>query len=89
MIRWLHRRRDLGRLVTADADNLIRRHGAGAYWQARNREGDGIQIDAATHQMRTPAHWRRVALLVARRTRPSSAIDRAMRKLMLRHAGAH
>ena len=68
MIRWLQRRREIERLAKADADGLIRDYGADAFWEARYRESAGIQLDVATHQIRTPARWRRVAVIVARRT---------------------
>ncbi len=47
---------------------LIRDHGAEAYGEARQRERDVTQPDGTTHAGRTPAHWRRIALIVARMT---------------------
>ena len=77
MIRWLQRRREIERLAKADADVLVRDYGADAFWEARYRESAGIQLDVATHQIRTPAHWRRVALIVARRTGRAVQLDAA------------
>jgi hypothetical protein len=52
----------------ADAEALILDHGAEAYGEARYRERDVILPDGTTHAGRTPEHWRRVALIVARAT---------------------
>ena len=71
MLRWLRRRQQAQRLAQADAEALIRDHGAEAYGEARQRERDVILPDGTTHAGRTPAHWRRVALIVAKRTRPA------------------
>ena len=68
MLSWLRRRRQAERLAQADAEALIRDHGAEAYREARQRERDVILPDGTTHAGRTPAHWRRVALIVARMT---------------------
>jgi hypothetical protein len=47
---------------------LIRDYGAAAYREARERERDVVILpDGTTHAGRTPAHWRRVALIVARK----------------------
>ena len=35
---------------------------------ARRRERDVVLPDGATHAGRTPEHWRRIALIVARMT---------------------
>src|SRR5271165_6092520 len=43
-----------------------RDHGAEAYGEARQRERDMVLPDGTTHARRTPAHWRRAALIVAR-----------------------
>jgi len=71
MLRWLRRRQQAQRLAQADAEALIRDHGAEAYGEARQRERDVILPDGTTHAGPTPAHWRRVALIVAKRTRPA------------------
>jgi hypothetical protein len=42
MRRWLRRRQDARRLAQADAEALIRDHGAEAYREARERERDVI-----------------------------------------------
>ena len=68
MLQWLRRRRQAARLAQADAEALIHDHGAAAYREARERERDVILPDGTTHAGRTPAHWRRVALVVAKRT---------------------
>ena len=59
-----------GRAVSASQRRgaLIRDHGAGAYGEARQRERDLILPDGTTHAVRTPAHWRRIALIIAKRT---------------------
>jgi hypothetical protein len=41
-----------------------------------------IPPDGTTHAGRTPAHWRRVALIVARRTGHKIGLDTATRMLM-------
>ena len=66
MLQWLRRRRRAERLATADAEALIRDHGVEAYSEARRRERDVDLPDGTTHGGQTPAHWRRVALIVAR-----------------------
>ena len=68
MLQWLRRRRQAQRLAQADAEALIRDHGAEAYSEARQRESGVILPDVTTHSGRTPARWRRVALVVARMT---------------------
>ena len=84
IIPWLHRRREAARLEKADAEALIRDHGGAAYWEARRRERDAILPDGTTHQGRTRAHWRRVALLVAKRTGHAVGLDTATRMMMAR-----
>ena len=79
MILWLRRRWEAARLANADAEALIRDHGGAAYWEARRRERDVILPDGTTHQGRTPAHWRRVALLVAKMTGRAVGLDTATR----------
>jgi hypothetical protein len=59
----------------------IRDHGDGAYRQARQRERDTILPDRMTQAGRTPAHWRRVALMVAKRTGHKVGLDTATRML--------
>jgi hypothetical protein len=88
MLQWLRRRQAARRLAQADAEALIRDHGAEGYGEARQRERDVILPDGTTHAGRTPAHWGRVALIVARMTgkrrllfstrlRPSQTISRS------------
>ena len=84
IILWLHRRREAARLANADAEALIRDHGAAAYWEARRRARDVILPNGTTHQGRTQAHWRRVALVVAKRTGHAVGLDTATRMLMAR-----
>ena len=67
------------RLAQADAEALIRDHGADAYGEARWRERDVVLPDGTTHAGRTPAHWRRVALIVARMTGKRLDVDTATR----------
>ena len=76
---WLRRRRQAERLAQADAAALIRDHGAEAYSEARQRERDVILPDGTTHAGRTPAHWRRVALIVARMTGKRVGLDTSTR----------
>ena len=59
----------------------MRDHGAEAYSEARQRERDVILPDGTTHAGRTPAHWRRVALIVARMTGKRVGVDTATRML--------
>jgi hypothetical protein len=81
MLQWLRRRRQAERLAQADAEALVRDHGAEAYREARERERDVILPDGTTHAGRTPAHWRRVALIVARMTGKRVGVDTATRML--------
>ena len=55
MLQWLRRRRQAERLAQADAEALIRDHGAEAYGEARQRERDVILSDGTTHAGRTPS----------------------------------
>ena len=77
MLQWLRRRQAARRLAQADAEALIRDHGAEAYGEARLRERDVILPDGTTHAGRTPAHWGRVALIVARMTGKRVGLDTA------------
>jgi hypothetical protein len=81
MLRWLRRSREAARLVNADAEALLRGHGGEAYWEARRRERDVILPDGTTHQGRTPAHWGRVAVIVAKRTGHAVGLDAGTRML--------
>ena len=79
MFKWLRRRQQAERLAQADAAALVRDHGAEAYGEARQRERDVVLLDGTTHAGRTPAHWRRVALIVARMTGKRVGLDTATR----------
>ena len=86
MLSWLRNRRErvkrrqqAERLAQADAEALIRDHGDEAYSEARQRERDVILPDGTTHAGRTPEHWRRVALIVAKRTGHKVGLDTATR----------
>jgi hypothetical protein len=57
----------------------MRDHVGGAYSEARRRERDAILPDGTTQAGRTPAHWRRVALIVARTTGKRVGLDTATR----------
>ena len=81
MLQWLRRRRQAERLAQADAEALVRDHGAEAYREVRERERDVILPDGTTHAGRTPAHWWRVALIVARMTGKRVGVDTATRML--------
>ena len=78
MLRWLRHRHEARRLAQADAEALIRDYGAAAYREARERERDVMILpDGTTPAGRTPAHWRRVALIVARKAGKRIGIDTA------------
>ena len=81
MLSWLRRRHQAARLATADAEALIHDHGGEAYGEARQRERDVILPDGTTHAGRTPAHRRRVALIVARMTGKRVGLDTSTRML--------
>ncbi len=81
MLRWLRRLEEVRRLAQADAEALVRDHGAEAYVEARRRERDVVLPDGTTHAGRTPAHWRRVALIVAQMTGKRVGVDPATRML--------
>src|SRR5271166_6658330 len=78
---WLRGRQQAERLAQADAEALIRDHDAEAYGEARRREREVVLPDGTTHAGRTPAHWRRVALIVARMTGNRLGADTATRML--------
>ena len=63
-MRWLRPRGQAERLAHADAEALIRDLGGKAYSEARQRERDVVLPDGTMDAGRTPAHWRRVALIV-------------------------
>jgi hypothetical protein len=81
LLRWFRRRNEADRLVKADVGALVRNYGHEAYWEARRRERDVVLPDRTTHQGKTPAHWRRVALIVANRTGHTIGLDTATRML--------
>ncbi len=66
------------RLARRGYDRLPRYRGLS---EARQRERDVILPDGTTHAGRTPAHWRRVALFVARLTGKRVGVDTATRML--------
>ena len=82
VLKWFQRWLEAERLATADADGLIRDHGADAYSEARNRQRDGVLHNGNTEDGRTPAHWRRVALIAARRTGDAVGVNTAKRILV-------
>ena len=61
-----------------------RDHGDGAYWGGRHRERGVILPDGAMHQGQTPAYWRSIALIVAKRTGHAIGHDTATRMLVAR-----
>ena len=81
MLRRLRRRQEARRLAQADAEVLIKDHGAEAYREARERERDMVLPNGTTHAGRTAPHWRRVGLIVARRTGKRVDLDAATRML--------
>ena len=85
MLRWFRRCLEAERLAQADAQALIRDHGGAAYAEARRRQRDVILRDGTTHAGRTPAHWRLVALTVARMTGKRVGLDTASRMLERRN----
>jgi hypothetical protein len=70
MLRWLRRGQDARRLAQADAEALIRDHGAEAYSKARQREHEASS-DAMVK------HWRRVVLAIAKKTGKRVGLDTA------------
>ena len=72
VLQWLRRRQDARRLAQADAEALIRDHGAEAYSKARQREREASS-DAMVK------HWRRVALAIAKKTGKRVGVDTATR----------
>ncbi len=82
MLQWVRRRQEARRLAQADAEALVRGHGADAYAEARWRERDVILPDGTTHAGRAPEHWGRVALIVARMTGKRVGVDTATRMAM-------
>ncbi len=75
MLRWLRRRQQAERLALADAEALIRDHGAGAYGEARQRQQDA-------HNAETFAHSGRVIRTVARLIGRRIGLDTATRMAM-------
>jgi hypothetical protein len=74
VLRWLRRRQEARRLAQADAEALIRDHGAEAYSKARQRE-HGASSDAIVK------HWRLVALAIAKKTGERVGVDTTTRML--------
>lgn len=66
------------RLALADAEALMRAHGRQAYTEARRRERDTVLPDGTAY-ISQRAHWRRVALIVARMTGKRVGLDTASR----------
>ena len=79
MLQCFQRRRQAERLAQADAEALIRDQGGEAYGEARQRQRDMVLPDGTTQAGRTPAHWRRVALIFAKRTGHWVGLDTATR----------
>ena len=80
MFGWFfRRRREAAQVAQADVDALIRGHGDEAYRMAHDFERDVVLPDGTAHRGRKPAHWRRVALLVAKRTGRAVGVDTATR----------
>jgi len=61
--------------------HFVRDHGSEAYSEARLSERDVILPNETTHAGRTPGHWRRVALIVARMMGKRVGVDPATRML--------
>ena len=79
LLNWLQRRKEAARLVSADADALVLQHGEQAYSIARRWERAVARPGGATYYGRTRTHWRRVALLIARKTGRQVGLDTATR----------
>jgi hypothetical protein len=79
LLRWFRRRQAAAQLVEVDADALVRGHGGEAYRLARTFERDVVLSDGTTHQGRTSAHWRRVALFIAKRATRAVSLSTATR----------
>lgn len=72
MLAWFRKRRDAEQRAAVRAEQLMVDHGDGAYSEARRCEREAL--DEAT-----AAHWRRVALTVARLTGKRVGVDTATR----------
>jgi hypothetical protein len=83
MIRWLRRHREIERQAKADAEAFVRDCGDDAFWEVHYRESAGTQVDVATHQIRTPAHWRS-----GKAFRPFDPIDAATGQTSCRRSPA-
>jgi hypothetical protein len=76
---WFRQRREAEQRATERAERVIRGLGDGAYSEARRSEREALDLE-------TPAHWRRVTLIVARMTGKRVGVDTATR--MLENGGA-
>ena len=78
MLKWFRRRREAARLAQADAAALVRElAGDGAYWRALEIARDMVLANVASHQGRTPDHWKQLAYLIGKETgRPVVSVTR-------------
>jgi hypothetical protein len=76
----IRQRREANRLAEADADALISRMQGQDYGEARRRERFTLVNSAVNDSLRNPAHWRRVAMIITKRTGRPADLDWA--KLM-------
>ena len=74
MLVWFRKRREAEQRATERAERLIRDLGDGAYREARRGEREALDDNSA-------AHWRRVALAVARMTGKRVGLDTATRMI--------
>ena len=77
--RWLRRRCEAAQLAEADTNTLLFSEGQQAYWEARRRERFNLLYVGGGSNMRPSAHWRRVALIIAKRTGHHIGLDTATR----------
>jgi hypothetical protein len=74
MLGWFWKRHETEKHAAERADRLIRELGPGAYGEARRCEQEALDLETA-------ADWRRVALIVAKRTGHKVGLDTATRML--------
>lgn len=77
--RWLRERREAAQQAEADADALMFSEGRQAYWEARRRERFNLLYVGGGSGSRTSGHWRRVALIIAKRAGRPIGLDVATR----------
>jgi hypothetical protein len=76
---WLRRRRERKARIDADASTTIAKHGASAYWVARDSALE-FRLHKVVDADRTPEYWDAVRFEIRRRQR-HDALDTATRFL--------